>query len=123
MNIDIKKLKAAILEMNAARKAGPPQITQFGFDWWRDPELVLRYDAERKVLAAWEAQYNPGRATALYSLRSHLRGRLHVKARWELVAGRRQKVEKTLADQEQLIGQISQEFTRADSAETPRTSA
>lgn len=119
MNIDKQKLKAAIREINANRKAGNTVMVPE----WKDAMTDAERQAWNDAWAAyqnWELQNGALRATILYSIMAHSRGRLHVKKCWEPTYGTDgglKLVEKTFEDQLQLISGVLPEFTIAGQLE------
>lgn len=109
MNIDKKKLREAIAEINHRRKTG------YEVKWphrpdYKTPEDYLKalgiYNRESK-------RSTPEWATQLYSLQAHSRGRLHVRKEWVptyAADGGLKLVVRTMEDQAKLIAPLLAEF-------------
>ena len=113
--IAIKRLRAEITQINNARKFGiglpvhPAEMSPrpVGVDY-----LVALGTYNKET-----ARFSAARATQLYSLRSHLRGTLHITHRYIQKAGRypgdvvQVCVSQNYLDQAALIGPVVEEFT------------
>lgn len=116
MNIDKKKLKEAIAEINRRRK----------FDYWpRAPQWKdypdyntseatrKKYYADLLVYQADAARSTAEWATLLYSLQAHSRGYLHMVKQWVPTYGAdggQRLVSYTMDDQTKLIAPLLAEF-------------
>jgi len=133
---DISKLKQAIRDVNWERQhhfphkpdpfvlpALPPRYVPSWIFWEkRNPEFYRIIKIRRHLVAKFEKasqnywkKYGPQRATLLYSLQSHRRGKLHIKDQWvlkHLGEGKHEhvKVTRTMADQLELIKPCMAEF-------------
>lgn len=116
MNLDKKKLRAAIAEINHRRR------TDFRPKW---PTMKLPIDADPEMRQAygdaWKAYYEEERrstaqwATLLYSLQAHSRGRLHIHKLWVPIcdASGCQRLEaRTMEDQAKLISGVAVLFEK-----------
>ena len=119
MNIDREKLRAAIREINQQRKGGNrPKWPDSPTDW-RDAEQMKAYRAGVAACDAFNNQFNAYRATQLYSLKAHLRGKLHITKRWFpnfQEDGGRILTEQGVAEQEALIAPLLKEFELKEAA-------
>lgn len=116
--ISTKRLRAAIAKVNLARKngIGLPKYPVIGQDGVADLTQFFRalgtYSKESKMVSA-------ERATLLYSLRSHLRGRLHITHQYVQEKGTDGSCKevcypRTMEDQEKLVAPLWAEFRMTD---------
>ena len=111
--IDKKKLRAAIKEVNANRKnpktfGEPPPLFVAG----ENSVNPARRPYWEEVHAYRNAN-SAERATLLYSLMAHSRGKQHIQKEWVptyLADGSQKLVTRTLEDQEKLVAGVLKEF-------------
>ncbi len=124
MKIDMKKLSAAISDVNAKRRG---QIKYVDPLFGPDGRYTEAYKAAHSLgppsaneyiqkTREYNHSFTAEWATRLYSLKAHLRGRLHVCKRWvahdQPGIGQTLVLEtKTMADQQALVEPLLAEFT------------
>lgn len=121
--VSTKRLRAEITRVNEARKNGVGMPVYPGpfpaCDWGSDEGRKIVQDHSDKVRAYHKAMegVSAKRATLLYSLRSHLRGRLHITHQYVQQPGPLglYKVEsRTMNDQAALVAPLWTEFAMTD---------